>query len=92
MFVFCELNANFQSLLHDWSKLGSCCKRKRSKRAEIVCKHLQSSINIKRDDSETDRRRSLTYIMNSSNPRILLCGTADVTGSREEGTPSIEES
>ena len=57
-----------------------------------MCKHLQLSINIKRDKSETDRRRSLTYIMNSSSPRILLCRTPDVTGSREEGTSSIEES
>ena len=54
--------------------------------------HLQSSINIKRDDSEKNEGRSLTYIMNSNGPRILLCGTPDVTGSREEGTPSIEES
>ena len=57
-----------------------------------MCKHLQSSINIKRDDSETNGGRSLMYVMNCSGPRILLCRTPDGTGSREEGTPSINES
>ena len=55
-----------------------------------MCKHLQSSANIKRDDSETDRGRSFTYIMNRSGPRILPCGTSDVTGGREGDTPSID--
>ena len=31
-----------------------------------MCKHLLSSINIKRDDSETDGGRPLTYVINSS--------------------------
>ena len=50
----------------------------------MVCNHLQPSANIKRDDSEMDRGRSLTYKMNSSGPRVLLCGTPDVTGSKED--------
>ena len=57
-----------------------------------MSKHLQSSANIKSDDSERDRGRSLTYIMNSSSTRILLCGTLDVTGSREEDTTSEDVS
>ena len=36
--------------------------------------------------------RVVTYIMNSSGPRILPCGTPDVTGSREDDTPSIDVS
>ena len=57
-----------------------------------MCKDLQSSINIKRDDSETNGGRSLMYVMNSSSPRILLYGTPDGIGSREGGTPLIDES
>ena len=52
-----------------------------------MCKHLQSSANIKRDDSKTDRGRSLMHIMNSSGARITSCWIHDVTGSREHDTP-----
>ena len=51
-----------------------------------MCKHLQS---IKSNDLGTDRGRLLMYIINSSGPRILPCGTSDVAGSREDDTPSI---
>ena len=57
-----------------------------------MCKLVQSSTNIKKDGSETDRGRLLMYIMNSSGPKILLCRTPDVTESREEDTPSIDVS
>ena len=41
--------------------------------------HLQSSANLRGEDSKTDKGRLFTYVMNSSVPRILLCGTPDVT-------------
>ena len=57
-----------------------------------MCKHLQSSANIKRDDSETDSGRSLAYVMNSICPRIFPSGTPDVIESREDDTLSIDVS
>ena len=41
--------------------------QKEWRKCASTCSHQQT----KRDDSETDRGSSLTYIMNSSGPRIL---------------------
>ena len=83
MFAFDRLKANFQSLLQDCSKSRPLCKRRRSKGVEVVCKHLQSSTNIKRNESETDRGRSFMS---------LSVVQPDVAGSREEDSPSIDVS
>ena len=51
--------------------------------------HLVSSANRKGEEEVIESGRSLTKRINSTGPRMLPCGTREVTGSCDEKVPSI---
>ena len=51
--------------------------------------HLVSSANKRGAADCTESGRSLIKMINKRGPRMLPCGTPEVTGSSEEMVPSI---
>ena len=56
---------------------------------ETVLMHLVSSANKRGVADCTESGRSLIKMINMRGPRMLPCGTPEVTGSLEEKVPSI---
>ena len=51
--------------------------------------HLVSSANRKGEEEVIESGRSLTKRVNNRGPRMLPCGTPEVTGSCDEKVPLI---
>lgn len=76
---FIALKLRFQRTLHDVKRFISCCRAKQSPKSVICFKHFVSSANIYRREEETEDGKSFTKIKNRIGPRILPCGTPEMT-------------